>query len=135
MTDKDLTDRRFYRAGEETQFAERAPDRTPQTEHPAYKLAFRDTDFLLRDELRPVRFQLELLKPEMLLDEARVGSTMVMYGSARIPSPEEAQARMLALHKHTIRHRDVLRTVRVASHGPICVVCAQLRTPHNVSFV
>ena len=96
MTDKDLTDRRFYRAGEETQFAERAPDRTPQTEHPAYKLAFRDTEFLLRDELRPVRFQLELLKPEMLLDEARVGSTMVMYGSARIPSPEEAQARIEA---------------------------------------
>ncbi|MEM6475177.1 MAG: TIGR00730 family Rossman fold protein [Pseudomonadota bacterium] len=94
MTDKDLTDRKFYRAGEETRFAEEAPDKTPQTEHPAYKLAFRDHDFMLRDELRPVRFQLELLKPEMLLDEARVGSTMVMYGSARIPSPEEAQAKI-----------------------------------------
>lgn len=94
MTDKDLTDRKFYRAGEESRFADEAPDRTPQTEHPAYKLAFRDHDFLLRDELRPVRFQLELLKPEMLLDEARVGSTMVMYGSARIPSPEQAQARI-----------------------------------------
>ena len=98
MTDKhpdhDLTDRKFYRAGEESRFAEEAPDRTPQTEHPAYKLAFRDTEFLLRDELRPVRFQLELLKPEMLLDEARVGSTLVMYGSARIPSPEQAQAKI-----------------------------------------
>jgi len=41
--------------------------------------------------LRPVRFQLELLKPEMLLDEAGVGSTLVMYGSARIPSPEKAE--------------------------------------------
>ena len=98
MTDKnpdhDLSDRKFYRAGEESRFAEEAPDRTPQTEHPAYKLAFRDTDFLLRDELRPVRFQLELLKPEMLLDEARVGSTLVMYGSARIPSPEQAQGKI-----------------------------------------
>ena len=94
MTEKDLKDRRFYRAGEETRFAEQAPDRTPQTAHPAYKLAFRDTEFLLREELRPVRFQLELLKPEMLLDEARVGSTIVMYGSARIPSPEQAQARI-----------------------------------------
>lgn len=94
MTDKDLTDRKFYRAGEETRFAEGGPERTPQTVHPAYKLAFRDTDFLLRDELRPVRFQLELLKPEMLLDEARVGSTLVMYGSARIPSPAEGQARL-----------------------------------------
>ncbi|MEO1488758.1 MAG: LOG family protein, partial [Pseudomonadota bacterium] len=92
--DRDLVDRKFYRAEQESRFAEEAPDRTPQTEHPAYKLAFRDTDFLLRDELRPVRFQLELLKPEMLLDEARVGSTLVMYGSARIPSPEEAQAKI-----------------------------------------
>ena len=41
-----------------------------------------------------MRFQLELLKPEMLLDEARVGSTLVMYGSARIPSPEQAQAKI-----------------------------------------
>ena len=98
MTEKtnehDLKGRKFYPAEEESRFADQAPEKTPQTEHPAYKLAFRDTDFLLRDELRPVRFQLELLKPEMLLDEARVGSTMVMYGSARIPSPEEAQAKI-----------------------------------------
>jgi len=40
----------------------------------------------LREELRPVRFQLELLKPEMLLDEADIGSTLVIYGSARILS-------------------------------------------------
>jgi hypothetical protein len=101
MTEKDLTDRKFYRAGEETQFAEGGPERTPQTAHPAYKLAFRDTDFLLRDELRPVRFQLELLKPEMLLDEARVGSTLVMYGSARIPSPAQAEARLEAAKNGT----------------------------------
>lgn len=98
MTDKanqnDLKGRKFYPAQEESRFADEAPHSTPQTDHPAYKLAFADTDFLLRDELRPVRFQLELLKPEMLLDEARVGSTMVMYGSARIPSPDEAQAKI-----------------------------------------
>lgn len=92
--DHDLSTRKFYPAQEESRFADEAPVGTPQTDHPAYKLAFRDTDFLLRDELRPVRFQLELLKPEMLLDEARVGSTMVMYGSARIPSQEEAQAKI-----------------------------------------
>ena len=86
--DRDLTDRKFYRAEQEAGFAEAAPTDTPQTRHPAYRLAFRDIDFMLRDELRPVRFQLELLKPEMLLDEAGVGSTLVMYGSARIPPPE-----------------------------------------------
>lgn len=89
--DKDLTQRRFYKAEQEATFAEQQAD-TIQTEHPAYQLAFRDTDFLLRDELRPVRFQLELLKPEMLLEEANIGSTLVMYGSARIPSPEKAGA-------------------------------------------
>lgn len=90
--DHDLTDRKFYRAEQEAAFSDACPDVTPQTQHPAYKLAFSDTEFMLRDELRPVRFQLELLKPEMLLDEARVGSTLVMYGSARIPSPEQANA-------------------------------------------
>ncbi|NVE95844.1 LOG family protein [Altererythrobacter lutimaris] len=94
MTEKDLMDRRFYPAEQEARFSDDCPECTPQTEHPAYKLAFRDTDFLLREELRPIRFQLELLKPEMLLDEARVGSTLVMYGSARIPSPETAQAKI-----------------------------------------
>ena len=86
--ERDLEDRKFYRAEQEAGFAETSPTDTPQTRHPAYRLAFRDTDFLLRDELRPIRFQLELLKPSMLLDEARVGSTLVIYGSARIPPPE-----------------------------------------------
>ena len=91
-TDRDLTDRKFHSAEKEAEFSKARPFETPQTQHPAYQLAFQDRDFLLRDELRPVRFQLELLKPEMLLDEAGVGSTLVMYGSARIPSPEQAQA-------------------------------------------
>jgi uncharacterized protein (TIGR00730 family) len=87
----ELADSKFYRAKQEAAFAEGGGIHTPQTDHPAYRLAFRDTDFLLRDELRPVRFQLELQKPEMLLDEARVGSTLVMYGSARIPPPEAVE--------------------------------------------
>ena len=65
---------------------------TPQTEHPAYRLAFQDMDFLLREDLRPVRFQLELLKPQLILDEAKIASTFVVYGSARIPEPEKAKA-------------------------------------------
>ncbi len=88
---RDLADRKFYPAEEEAKFEKSLPKQTPQTAHPAYKLAFQDKDFLLREELRPVRFQLELLKPEMILDEAGVGSTMVMYGSARIPPPEAAE--------------------------------------------
>ncbi|MCG6903697.1 MAG: TIGR00730 family Rossman fold protein [Rhodobacter sp.] len=60
------------------------PD-TPQTRAPAYRLAFNDDDFMCRDELRPVRLQLELLKPELLLTEYGIESTIVLFGGARIP--------------------------------------------------
>ena len=65
---------------------------SPQTESEAYKLAFQDNDFLLRPDLRPVRFQLELLKPELLMNEANIASTFVFYGSARVPEPSKAKA-------------------------------------------
>ncbi|MEL6609547.1 MAG: TIGR00730 family Rossman fold protein [Pseudomonadota bacterium] len=68
--------------------AQNVPD-TPQTRAPAYRLAFADDDFLCQDALRPVRLQLELLKPEMGLDEAGVDSTIVMFGGARIPEPSK----------------------------------------------
>jgi len=92
----ELTERKFYPAEQEAVFAESHARLTPQQQEPAYRLAFRDIDFLLREELRPVRFQLELLKPEMLLDEAEIGSTLVVYGSARIPSPADAKAAVAA---------------------------------------
>ena len=95
-TEKRLSRRRFYKAEQEASFVESHGASTAQTRSPAYKLAFRDTDFLLREELRPVRFQLELLKCEMMLDEARIGSTLVCYGSARIPAPDEAAAALKA---------------------------------------
>lgn len=64
------------------------PD-TPQTRAPQYRLAFADDDFLCREELRPVRLQLELLKPQMHLDALGIDSTVVLFGGARIPSPAE----------------------------------------------
>ncbi|MFM5908926.1 MAG: TIGR00730 family Rossman fold protein [Novosphingobium sp.] len=90
--EKRLNRRRFYKAEQEAGFAEAHQAATPQTLSPSYRLAFSDTDFLLREELRPVRFQLELLKTEMLMEEAGIGSMLVCYGSARIPSPEQAEA-------------------------------------------
>ena len=95
-TGKRLTRHRFYKAEQEAGFAEAQRIETAQTLAPSYLLAYRDTDFLLRDELRPLRFQLELMKTEMLLDEAKIGSTLVVYGSARIPSPEAAEALVAA---------------------------------------
>ncbi|HNE60596.1 MAG: TIGR00730 family Rossman fold protein [Rubrivivax sp.] len=56
----------------------------------AYRLAFADPEFLLRPETRGVRFQLELLKPDLDLSAAGVHSTVVVYGSARFVAPDEA---------------------------------------------
>ena len=95
MTDTKINDRRFYKAQQEADFAEQQLS-TPQTQSKSYRLAFQDTDFLLREDLRPVRFQLELLKTEMLLDEANIGSMLVIYGSARIPEADGADALIAA---------------------------------------
>lgn len=68
------------------QRVEQVPE-TPQSLSPSYRLAFADMDFLSREELRPVRLQLELLKTEMLLEERGIESTVVLFGGARIPEP------------------------------------------------
>jgi len=62
----------------------------------AYRLAFTDTAFLLREELRPVRMQLELLKPEMVQTEQGIQSTIVIFGSARVLPADEALRRLEA---------------------------------------
>ena len=108
--DRALTPRKFYKAEQEAAFSDAQPSHTPQTSHPAYRLAFRDTDFLLREDLRPVRFQLELLKAETMLEEAGVGSTLVIYGSARIPSPDDVEA-MLAEADGDPRGRKIVENL------------------------
>jgi len=76
----------FHSAEEE---ATGAKKHTPYGE--AYELAFSDPDFLLREELRPIRLQLELLKPELIQRDANINSTIVIFGSARIPAPDVAE--------------------------------------------
>ena len=86
----------FRNSPEDVRSAREVPD-TPQTRAPAYRLAFTDDDFMTREELRPVRLQLELLKPQMVMDERGIESTIVMFGGARIPAPDApAKTPMLA---------------------------------------
>ncbi|MEZ5549995.1 MAG: TIGR00730 family Rossman fold protein [Pseudomonadales bacterium] len=73
-----------------------SPQQRP-AEHPSYRLAFEDVDFLAKDDLRPLRLQLELLKPEWYLREARVRSTVVVFGSARLLPIDEAESRLADL--------------------------------------
>jgi uncharacterized protein (TIGR00730 family) len=81
----------FRDSQQDREEASHVPD-TPQTRSPAYALAFADPEFMCRDELRPVRLQLELLKPELMLDEQGIESTIVMFGGARIPEPAKKDA-------------------------------------------
>ena len=113
MTDHVPPKRIFPTSKVDAQSAKHVPS-SPQTESAAYKLAFQDTDFLLREDLRPVRFQLELLKPELFLDEAKIGSIIVFYGSARIPEPAEADALIAAATNDA--QRAVAERLKAKSH-------------------
>lgn len=92
--------------------------KTAQTLSPSYRLAYTDNDFLLRDELRPLRFQLELLKPELIQEEYGIKSTVVIFGSTRIPDPETAQddlSRAEAAVAADPDNENKSRQVRIAS--------------------
>ena len=67
-------------------------DNAPQLHSKAYLLPIEDVDFLLRDEVRSLRFALEYSKAELVLRDWSIRSTIVVFGSARIPSPEQANA-------------------------------------------
>jgi uncharacterized protein (TIGR00730 family) len=62
-----------------------------QRRSPSYTLAFEDLAFLRSEDMRDVRFQLEYAKADTLLREWGIRSTLIVFGSARIPSPEQAQ--------------------------------------------
>lgn len=63
---------------------------------PSYRLATQDIDFLSHEDLRPVRMQLELLKPELAFREHNVRSTIVVFGGTQIVEREEAERRLKA---------------------------------------
>ena len=94
----DLTARNFPTAEEDAQAV--PPVSRYSGPESAYRLAFTDVEFLLQDELRPVRMQLELLKPEMVQKRLGIESTIVLFGSARIPAPEAAAQALADAQAH-----------------------------------
>jgi len=66
-------------------------DNSAQRQSKSYRLPVEDTDLLLRDEMRAVRFALEYAKAELSLRDWGVRSTIIVFGSAQIPSPEQAE--------------------------------------------
>ena len=72
----------------------------------AYRRAYADVDFLSRDELRPVRLQLELLKPEISLAGHNITDTVVVFGSARAWDKPESEERIRELQKLVKRNPE-----------------------------
>jgi uncharacterized protein (TIGR00730 family) len=50
------------------------------------KKAWETGEFWEREELRPLRFQLELIRPELVLNEYNIKSLICIFGSARLQS-------------------------------------------------
>lgn len=91
---------------------------------PAYRLAREDLDFLREPDQRPLRLQLELLKPESYLRAADVISTIVVYGSARVRPPDasdrevaDAEDRCRACPEDAAAARDLDLTRRRRTHA------------------
>lgn len=95
MSDSIRKKKLYSSAQEAAIFAQKQID-LPQCRSASYRLAFQDPEFLLQDDLRHVRLQLELLKPELILKQQHIESTVVVFGSARIVDPETAEARLAA---------------------------------------
>jgi len=99
----------------------------------AYRLAFADPEFLLRRETRGIRFQLEMLKPDLEQQAQGVTNTIVVFGSARFASPEEAQRRLAAARQSGDAQALVRaeRDVRNAQHYDLARQFGRLVAEHS----
>ena len=129
-TPEKITERRLADAWAELQ---NHADQGHALEADAYRLAFADPEFLLRRETRGIRFQLEMLKPDLDQAEHGIDNTIVVFGSARFVAPDVAQqllqqaelngnAEALALAKRQVRNANYYEQARlfarlVASHS------------------
>ncbi|MGH8829709.1 MAG: TIGR00730 family Rossman fold protein [Polaromonas sp.] len=110
----------------------------------AYRLAFADPEFLLRRETRGIRIQLEMLKPEVDQHEQGVENTIVVFGSARFPAPEQASATLklaeesgneaaLALARRQVRNSRYYDQARLFAR--LVAAYSKPRPPHDQLFI
>ncbi|MCD1600406.1 TIGR00730 family Rossman fold protein [Rheinheimera aquimaris] len=96
----------------------------------AYRLAFADNDFLMQDELRHVRLQLEYLKPQLILEQHNINATIVVFGSARFLSTEQAKtllikAKAAVTETDSAEHRLALKHAKKQLHNSKYYTAAQ----------
>ena len=91
-------------------------DNEAQRQSRSYLLPVEDMEFLLRPEMRGARFELEYAKADLLLRDWGVRSTIIVFGSARTPSPEQAEAATAAAKTDAERAHAALLTRRAATY-------------------
>ncbi|MGJ8527468.1 LOG family protein [Maritalea sp.] len=95
--------------------------KTLQTESAAYKLAFSDEEFMTSEDTRAIRLQLEILKPELWLQERGINSTVVLFGGARLPAPgadawaAKNEVQKANLEKNSKYYNEARKFARLAS--------------------
>jgi uncharacterized protein (TIGR00730 family) len=102
MNQQNMNKSMFPTAAEDLELA-----RKNRMENPVYRLAYADDDFLLRDDMRAVRLQLEWLKPDLIQQENQIESTVVIFGGARFPESGQAKEKL----------RDVCEKLTDNSHS------------------
>ena len=95
--------------------AQQSVDAVSRLQHDsAYKLAFADNAFLLKDELRHVRLQLEYLKPQLVLEQHNINATIVVFGSARFVALAQAEQALLKAEQQLAQDNTVAQQLAVA---------------------
>ncbi|MCX4027777.1 TIGR00730 family Rossman fold protein [Endozoicomonas sp. SM1973] len=84
----------FPSAADDVEHAKRVECSKQLMASSAFRLAYDDKAFVLRDEMRPVRLLLELSKTELILNDHNINNTVVMFGSARMLRPKKAKKQL-----------------------------------------
>ena len=113
-------------------------------EHPSYRLAYRDPDFIGSEELRPLRLEMELLKPEMILDQKGIKSTIVIFGGTQVAPRDQAEAMMkeakaaIATDPDSVENQRMMiraeRVLKKSRYYEECREFAKLVTNYNKQF-
>jgi len=126
LTDITKPKKPFPSAAEDVNHTRQTHLATPQSSSPSYRLAYADDDFILSAEMRPVRLLLELSKPELTLNEHNINHTIVIFGSARILSPEVASDALAAISERL--------AINPADEGLLAEQREALRTAKRVRY-
>lgn len=89
-------------------------------ESPSFRLAEDDGDFLESDSARAIRLALEFHRAETYLHEHGIESTVAVFGSARVPAPEDPRATPRQRHDYEQARRFSYDLSRGSLHTPGC---------------